>query len=384
MAVALVCPDKFRGTLTAAGAAEALARGLEAAEVDRRRFDEVRRLPLADGGEGTLDALLASKGGSRRHATVTGPLGDPVEAEWGLLPDGTGVVESARASGLALVDGPNDPLAATSRGTGELIRAAVRSGAKRILVAVGGSAMTDGGLGAVDALGWSLKGLQVTVACDVTTPFLDAARVFGPQKGATAAQVALLTRRLERLAEVYRQRTGTDVLTREHAGAAGGLAGGLAALGARLEPGFEVVARAAGFEAALDGVDLVLTGEGRFDRTSLDGKVTGGVLEWAATEGVCLRALVAGQVAEDLKLATAAAEDRPESGVSESVPEPATAESETDETGDELEVLQDVFVLSLVDRVWQAGEAWARAGLLAEEAGVEVGRWALDRLARPT
>ena len=355
LAVALVCPDKFRGTLTAAGAAEALARGVEAAEVDRRHFDEVRRLPLADGGEGTLDALLASQGGSRRRATVTGPLGDPVEAEWGLLPDKTGVVESARASGLALVDGPNDPLAATSRGTGELIRAAVRGGAKRILVAVGGSAMTDGGLGAVDALNWSLAGLDVTVACDVTTPFLDAAKVFGPQKGATAAQVALLTRRLERLAEVYRQRTGCDVLALEHAGAAGGLAGGLAALGARLEPGFEVVARAAGFEAALEGVDLVLTGEGRFDRTSLEGKVTGGVLEWAQSEGVAHRAVVAGQVAAELK------------GNDDSDP-----------------LVHDVLLLSLVDRVWQAGEAFARAGLLAEEAGVEVGRWALERVARPT
>ena len=261
------------------------------------------------------------------------------------------MVESARASGLALLDGPNDPLHATSRGTGELIRAAVRGGARRVVVAVGGSAMTDGGLGAVDALGWSLAGLDVTVACDVTTPFLDAARLFGPQKGATAAQVALLTRRLERLAEVYRQRTGTDVTVLAHAGAAGGLAGGLAAVGARLEPGFDVVARAAGFDAALDGVDLVVTGEGRFDRTSLDGKVSGGVLEWAASEGVRHRAVVAGQVADELK---------------------------TDESDP---VLDDVLVLALVDRVWQAGEAWGRAGLLAEEAAVEVGRWALQRLA---
>ena len=351
--VALVCPDKFRGTLTASGAAEALARGLEAAEVDRRSFTEVRRLPLADGGEGTLDALLAAKGGSRRRAAVTGPLGDPVEAEWGMLPDGTAVVESARASGLALVDGPNDPLAATSRGTGELIRAAARGGAKRILVAVGGSAMTDGGLGAVDALDWSLKGLDVTVACDVTTPFLEAARRFGPQKGATAAQVALLTRRLERLAEVYRQRTRVDVTSLEHGGAAGGLAAGLAALGARLEPGFDVVARAAGLEAALNGVDLVVTGEGRFDRTSLDGKVTGSVLEWAASEGVAHRAVVAGQVADELK-----------------------------GDGGQDPALDDVLVLSLVDRVWQTGEAWGRAGLLAEEAGVEVGRWALERGSR--
>lgn len=367
MAIALVCPDKFRGTLTAATAAEALARGLEAAEVDRRRFDEVRRLPLADGGEGTLDALLASQGGGRRRATVTGPLGDPVDAEWGLLPDGTAVIESARASGLALIaGGANDPLAATSRGTGELIQAAVRVGARRLIVAVGGSAMTDGGLGAVDALGWSLKGLDVTVACDVTTPFVDAARVFGPQKGATAAQVALLTRRLERLASVYTQRTGIDVTALVHAGAAGGLAGGLAALGARLEPGFEVVTQAAGFETALEGVDVVLTGEGRFDRTSLDGKVTGGVLEWAQSEGVPHRAVVAGQVAEDLKGTGAGG---------------TAAASEGGAAGDVL--LRDVLVLSLVDRVWQAGEAWARAGLLAEEAGVEVGRWALERLARP-
>jgi glycerate kinase len=369
LAVALVCPDKFRGTLTAAAAAAALARGLEAAEVDRRRFDEIRCLPLADGGEGTLDALLAARGGSRRRTTVTGPLGEPVEAEWGVLPDGLAVVESARASGLALVAGPNDPLAATSRGTGELIRAAVRGGATRILVAVGGSAMTDGGLGAVDALGWSLAGFEVSVACDVTTPFLDAARLFGPQKGATAAQVALLTRRLERLAEVYRQRTGADVTALAHAGAAGGLAGGLAALGARLEPGFDVVARAAGFEAALDGVDLVLTGEGRFDRTSLDGKVTGAVLEWAASEGVRHRAVVAGQVAEDVR-GTA---PRSGAGAGGGVAGGGVAGADP--------LLDDVLVLSLVDRVWQEGEAWARAGLLAEEAAVEVGRWALGRLA---
>src|SRR2546421_851309 len=140
LVVALVCPDKFRGTLSAAAAAEALARGLEAAEVDRRRFDEVRRLPLADGGEGTLDALLASQGGSRRRATVTGPLGEPVEAEFGVLPDGTAVVESARASGLALLDGPNDPPHATRPGAGELIRAALPGGAPRAAGAGGGAA----------------------------------------------------------------------------------------------------------------------------------------------------------------------------------------------------------------------------------------------------
>lgn len=341
VAIALACPDKFRGTLSAAEAAEALGRGLEPAG-----FAEVRRLPLADGGEGTLDALVAARGGSVRAAVVTGPLGEPVEAEWAVLPDGMAVVECSRASGLGLLAGPNDPLAATSRGTGELVAAAARGGARRIVVAAGGSAMTDGGLGAVDALGWSLAGLEVTVACDVEIPFVAAAHRFGPQKGATPAQVALLARRLERLAEVYQERTGVDVTRLRHAGAAGGLAGGLAALGARLEAGFEVVARASGLEAALIGVDLVVTGEGRLDASSLAGKVCGGVLEWAEAEGVAQRAVVVGQVAGDV------------AGL----------------------LPPDVLVLSLTDRVWQAGEAFTRAAVLLEEAAVEAGRWALDRL----
>jgi glycerate kinase len=337
MAVALACPDKFRGTLTAAEAAARLGRGLRTAG-----FDEVRELPLADGGDGTLDTLLAARGGSLRPARVTGPLGEPVEASFGLLSDGTAVVEMARASGLALVAGRNDALRATTRGTGELIAAAARSGARRVIVAVGGSATTDGGLAAVQALGWSLAGLDVTVACDVRTRFLDAARVFGPQKGASDAQISLLSRRLERLSEEYRDRTGVDVTALAGSGAAGGLAGGLAAIGARLEPGFDVVARAAGFENALIGVDLVVTGEGKVDVTSLDGKVVGGVLEWAAEEGIAHRGIVAGQVTPDAR--------------------------------EELSVLGDIAVLALTDRVWQAGEAFARAGVLVEESAIELGR----------
>ena len=340
MPTALACPDKFRGTLTAAEAAAAMAAGLAAAG-----FAEVRRLPLADGGEGTLDALVAARGGSIRTARVTGPLGEPVEAEWALLPDGTAVVEMARASGLDLVAGRNDPLRASTRGTGELIAAAARAGARRIIVGVGGSATTDGGLGAVDALGWSLGGLQVTVACDVATQFLDAATVYAPQKGATEAQVSLLTRRLRRLAEEYERRTGVDVTELEGGGAAGGLAGGLAAIGATLEPGFEVVAQAAGLEDALEDVDLVVTGEGKVDRTSFEGKVVGGVLEWAAEEGIAHRAVIAGQV--------------------------------TDDAREELSVLGDVRVLALTERVWQAGEAFSRAAVLVEEAALEAGRRAL-------
>jgi len=318
-----------------------MARGLRTAG-----FEDVVEVPLADGGEGTLDALLAARGGSRRTATVTGPLGGTVDAVWGRLSDGTAVVEMARASGLALVEGRPDPLRASTRGTGELIAAAA-AGATRVIVCVGGSASTDGGLAAVEALGWSLAGLDVVVACDVATTFTDAAEVYGPQKGASPAQVALLTRRLEQLAGVYLQRTGVDVTGLEGGGAAGGLAGGLAALGARLEPGFEVVAQAAGLDAAFDGAELVVTGEGKLDVTSFEGKVVGGVLEWAADAGVPHRAVITGQA--------------------------------TDAAREEASVLGDVPVLALTDRVWQAGEAFARAALLVEEAAVEAGRRALGR-----
>lgn len=335
---AVACPDKFRGTLRAKEAADALAAGLR-----RAGFDDVLAVPLADGGEGTLDTLLDALGGSRRTARVTGPLGEPVDAQWGVLPGGTAVVEMARASGLALVR-ENDPLRASTRGTGELIAIARREGFTKILVAVGGSATTDGGLAAVEALKWSLAGLEVTVACDVATAFTDAARVYGPQKGATPAQVALLTRRLERLAGEYRARTGVDVTVLEGAGAAGGLAGGLAAIGARLAPGFDVVAEAAGLEAALEGAALAVTGEGRLDVSSLEGKVVGGVLEWCADFGVPRAAVIAGQVTEEARAAVAA---------------------------------PDVRVDALTDRVWDEREAFERAALILEEAAVEAGRWAL-------
>ncbi|MGQ0823486.1 MAG: glycerate kinase family protein [Actinomycetota bacterium] len=342
---AIACPDKFRGTLSAAAAADAMAAGL-----DRAGFDDVRALPLADGGEGTLDAVLAARGGVLRTARVMGPLGDFVDAEWGVLSGGIAIVEMARASGLALVNGRNDPLRATTRGTGELIALARREGFTKIIVAVGGSATTDGGLGAVEAVGWTLHGIEVLVACDVTTAFLDAARVYGPQKGASDAQVALLTRRLDRLAQQYHARVGVDVAGLEHGGAAGGLAGGLAAIGARLAPGFDVVAEAVGLEDACLGAALAVTGEGKLDATSLDGKVVGGVLDWALDLGVPNVGVIAGQV-------VAGACER-------------------------LATRDDVRVCALVDRVWQAGEADTRAALLAEEAATEIGHWALERVRR--
>jgi glycerate kinase len=214
-----------------------------------------------------------------------------------------------------------------------------------VVVGVGGSASTDGGLAAVEALNWTLAGADVTVACDVTTFFADAARVFGPQKGATDAQVSLLTRRLTRLADQYEARTGVDVRALPGGGAAGGLAGGLAAIGARLEPGFDVVAGAAGLEDALDDVTLVVTGEGRLDASSFDGKVVGGVLEWATDAGVPRIAVIAGQAATEAR--------------------------------DEIAVFAGAELLVLTDRVWQSGEAFARAALLVQEAATEAGRAAL-------
>jgi glycerate kinase len=335
-----VCPDKFRGTLRADEAALAMATGL-----GRAGFDDIVQLPLADGGEGTLDALLASRGGSRRVARVTGPLGEPVDAEWGVLPGGLAVVEMARASGLAIVGRRNDPLRASTRGTGELIAAARAQGCKEVVVAVGGSATTDGGLAALEALGWSTQGVRITVACDVETLFLDAARVYGPQKGASDAQISLLTRRLERLADHYRTRTGIDVTTLAGAGAAGGLAGGLAAIGAELAPGFDVVADAVGLESALDGADLAVTGEGKLDASSLAGKVVGGVLAWADDFGVPNVAVIVGQA--------------------------------NDEVRAELSTRSGVQVLTLADRAFQASEAYSRAAMLLEEAAIEAGRTAL-------
>jgi len=287
----LAAPDKFRGTATAAEAAAAVERAAAAAGWS------CDRAPVADGGEGTLHAL----GGTPRHATVRGPLGGPVVAEWRLQGD-MAVVEMARASGLHLVGGAegNDPLRASTAGTGELIAAAVDAGARRVIVGAGGSASTDGGLAALTALnpGRRLRGVDVVVACDVTTRFVDAADVFAPQKGATPAQVALLRRRLDRLAQVYVRDYGVDVRPIPGSGAAGGLAGGLAAAGATLVPGFDVVADALGLAERVAAADLVVTGEGLLDAESFERKAVGGVLGLAAEAGVPVL-VVAGEVYDD-------------------------------------------------------------------------------------
>jgi glycerate kinase len=198
---------------------------------------------------------------------------------------GTAVIEMARASGLTLVGGRehNDPIAASTTGTGELIDRALDLGAERIIVCLGGSATTDGGLGAVRAIHAParLKGVEFLIACDVTTRFVDAASVFAPQKGATSSQIRLLTGRLERLVQMYKENLGVDVSDIEGAGAAGGLAGGLVALGGKLIPGFELVADEVNLESRMKAADIVITGEGCLDHTSYDGKVIGGVMEAA-------------------------------------------------------------------------------------------------------
>lgn len=288
----VVAPDKFKGTVSASDLASSLGAVLVAAG------HEAVVSPMADGGEGFLEVL----GGANRTTTVTGPLGDPVEAGWRLA-RGTAVIEMAAASGLILAGGPegNDAVEATTRGVGELLLTAAEAGARRIIVGVGGSATTDGGLGALKAMHPTqrFRGIELIVACDVRTTFVDAAEVFAPQKGATPSQVALLRRRLERLAQVFKMERGIDVTTIEGSGAAGGLAGGLATIGARLVGGFDLVADEVGLDQAIEDADLVLTGEGFLDEESFDGKVVGGVASLCAQLAVPCLAIV-GEVVEPI------------------------------------------------------------------------------------
>lgn len=274
----LAAMDKFRGTLTAPDACAAIA------DACWELGHDADQAPMSDGGEGLLDTF----GGANRTAIVTGPLSRPVEAGW--RQDGrTAVIEMARASGLLLAGGAegNEPLLATTTGTGELISRALDLGVRTVVVGLGGSATTDGGLGAVEALRGPhrFRTANVTVACDVRTRFVDAAAVFAPQKGATTAEVGLLTARLEQLADRYEREYGVDVRDLEGSGAAGGLAGGLAALGAVLVSGFDVVADHVDLAERVEAADVVVTGEGHLDAQSLDGKVVGGVVALAESAG---------------------------------------------------------------------------------------------------
>ena len=285
----LIAPDSFKGTLSAIEVAQAIGRGLE------QRGRPVELCPLADGGEGTLDVLLETMGGELRRAVVTDPLGRPVEACFGLAEERgslVAIVESAQASGLdRLGPGELDPLGASTAGTGELILAAREAGASRIYLGVGGSATTDGGKGALRVIknGGGLGEIRLIVLCDVRTPFEDAARVFGPQKGAGKDEVRRLTQRLHALARSLARDPRGQAMT----GAAGGLSGGLwAELGAELVAGAPFVLDLLDFDRRMLAARAVVTGEGCLDEQSLAGKVVSEVSPRARQSGVPCHAVV--------------------------------------------------------------------------------------------
>lgn len=286
----LVAPDKFKGTLSAAEVAAAIASGV------REGGRNAEELPVADGGEGTADALLRALGGEWVEAEASDALGRPITARFALLADGRAVVEAAEASGLARIPPEErDAFAATSRGTGELIAAACDAGASHVLVAVGGTATTDGGAGAIAALDEAAVDPELTVICDVRTPFELAARVFAPQKGADPATVKRLARRLTAVAEkAPRDPRGVPMT-----GAGGGLSGGLHAYrGAKLVPGAPFVLDALGFDQRMRAAAFVVTGEGRLDEQTLEGKAAGEVAVRCRQAGVACHAVV-GQAAID-------------------------------------------------------------------------------------
>lgn len=290
--VIVVAPDSFKGSLTARQVAGAMAQGWHR----ERPADQLVLTPQADGGEGTLDAVEASVAGAVRHSIhgVTGPDHRPVNADWLALPDGTAVVELASSSGLPLMTAL-DPMGATTRGVGEVIAAALDAGASRLVVGLGGSASTDGGRGALEALGWPTAlrpppAGGVTLLSDVTAPLLGptgSAAIFAPQKGASPSQVAQLEARHADWAALL----GADPMA-VGSGAAGGTAYGLAHWGASIVSGADYLAELTGLSAALEQADLVLTGEGRFDSQSLGGKVVGRLLQVAGDRCV----IIAGQV----------------------------------------------------------------------------------------
>lgn len=268
----VAAPDKFRGTATAHEVADAIVRAA------RARGWSAAPSPMSDGGEGFVDVL----GGDVRTTAVRGPLGVLTNARWSMLEDKTAVIESAAASGRALVASPvgDQPIDASTYGVGELLAAAQLAGAMRIVVGVGGTASTDGGRGCVDALdslGVTIE-VPLTAACDVLVTFGEAPSRFGPQKGASVEQVGALEHRLGAIAFEYQDRFGVDVTRVEGAGAGGGLGGGLVALGATVVLGARYVAEATGLEALLDEADLVVTGEGALDEGTLEGKVVATVL----------------------------------------------------------------------------------------------------------
>jgi glycerate 2-kinase len=313
----IVSPDSFKGTLTAVEAAAAIARGVSAVLPEA----EIVCLPLADGGEGTVEALVTATGGRTIVTQVCGPLGEIVDAAYGILGDAdTAVIEMSAAAGLTLVPTHlRNPLITTTYGVGELIQAALSQGIRRMIIGVGGSATNDGGAGALSALGarfldsqgkvlgsggaalvrletidlanftFPTGDVEVTIACDVQNPLIGpngASYVYGPQKGAAPEMVEVLDQALSTYAGVIKRDHGLDIAVMPGAGAAGGLAGGLVAfLNAQLKPGIEIVLDAVRFDEQARGADLIITGEGRLDVQTSYGKTISGVLKRARAAG---------------------------------------------------------------------------------------------------
>ena len=324
----LLVPDSFKGTLSSRQVCQVMAGQL------RRFFPQaqVKSIPVADGGEGSVEAFLAAAGGERRMLTVTGPIGEPVEAFYGILGDGrTAVIEMAACAGLPLAEGRLNPERATTYGVGELLLAAKEAGCTKAILGLGGSCTNDGGAGAAAALGakftradgaafvptggtlgeiaaldvspvaQALQGMELTAMCDIDNPLYGeagAAAVFAPQKGADAAMVARLDAGLRHLGQVSARCLGRDFSHLPGAGAAGGLGFGMAAFcGAQLRMGIDAVLDAVGFDSLLPGTDMVFTGEGKIDSQSARGKVVSGVAARCRKAGVPVVAVV-GQIGQ--------------------------------------------------------------------------------------
>jgi glycerate kinase len=328
----LLAPDSFKESLSAIAVADALEQGIRRVMPDAHCI----KVPMADGGEGTVSALLAATEGKRFRKTVMGPLGDPVIASYGMFGDGkTAVIEMAAACGLHLVPQHlRNPLRTTSYGTGELIKAALDRGAQKIIIGVGGSSTNDCGAGMAQALGVKimgrdgsflrpglaggdlrkvsdidrieptarLAGVEISIACDVENYLVGrngASHIYGPQKGASSEQVRTLDRNLRHFAQIIERDLGINVLRLKGAGAGGGMAAGLAAFtNGRLRSGIELVIETADLEQRLDGIDVVITGEGRIDAQTAFGKVAAGVAALAGRKGIPVVAL-GGSLAPD-------------------------------------------------------------------------------------
>lgn len=323
----VIAMDSFKGTMDAPEVCQIVADAVRALLPGA----EIRTLPMADGGEGMVSACLSILGGERVPAIVSGPRGEMMEVLYGMLPDGTPVMEMASCAGLPLMGENKDPLHATTRGVGQLILHAVQNGAARVLMGIGGSATNDGGIGMASAFGYrfldgegteleplavnlsrirriespkALPNVSVTVACDVDNPLYGpagAAYTFGRQKGADDEMLKILDAGLKNLADVIEKDMGLDVRTMPGAGAAGGLGAGLVAfLGAKLLPGIDLILDAAGFDKMIEGADLVYTGEGRIDWQSAHGKVPVGIASRAERQGIPCVALC-GAIGENME-----------------------------------------------------------------------------------